>query len=268
MRLYDFIEIESERQEFIYCIFEVGEWYVDNVYTYQGAHKVKSEIDAMSKAASDNAKNIWKKKRASFNDTEFVMDATSDDKNDDNIYTNNDAIYDCDLFIDYDKREVVDDCSKFVTAVYYHYLKKKSSDTSDFDLLYTGSSQYISHISKIINILTKKNLFTLYTHFDIMQYLLSTVSNTKNIFYELQVGDMIYRPALIENHIVIKPAHIEFYIGNNSVISWGRVHSEYITKKILKYNNGVYISNSSLDFNQPYIHIIRFNGENYEQEYK
>ena len=75
---------------------------------------------------------------------------------------------------------------------------------------------------------------------------------------------MIYRAPIFENGEQIYPAHIEFYIGNNKIISWGKVHKEYFISKefVARSNNGLngFYSNSIEDKNSPYICLIRFKG--------
>ena len=60
MRLYNFNKEDEETQKFLMCIFEVGEWYVDNVYTYQGGKQTIIETEnTAKKEASNKAYDRW-----------------------------------------------------------------------------------------------------------------------------------------------------------------------------------------------------------------
>ena len=264
MKLHEFVNIDFETEEFLMCIFEVADWYTDNVYTYQGAHKVKSEIDSMSKSASKKAQKIWNIKRASFNDTEYVMQSTNDDIDlKTGKYKNNDARYDCNYFANYDKKEVVDDCSKFVTAVYYHYYNKTNKITKDmdFNLLYTGSSKYNSNVSSIMQILKINKQFEFLDKNKISQLHEGYLIGREYGDVKLQAGDLIYKASIVStNSNIIKPAHVEFYINENMTIGWGKLMGTSKTYKQFKpWDNG-FESNFDWDEKQKYISVVRFNG--------
>ena len=62
MRLYEFGQLDTETQKFLICIFEVGNWYVNNVYTQLGGQKSALEINSIAADnASENAYKRWKK---------------------------------------------------------------------------------------------------------------------------------------------------------------------------------------------------------------
>lgn len=64
--------------------------------------------------------------------------------------------------------------------------------------------------------------------------------------FELEVGDLICRKG-----------HVEFYIGNNKVVSWGRVHKTYTLNKSFEPEVNGYKSNDSEDRDIPFTTIIR-----------
>ena len=145
MRLYDFAEIDIETQKFLMCIFEVGEWYVDNVYTYQGGKQTVVETENIAKAsASESAYKRWQNYLSSyssfhiFRDNSRILPVVYDNNNKPTTL----VTYKCDLFekANYPKGNayniknadnitiyenayknsfVIDDCSKFATSVYY-----------------------------------------------------------------------------------------------------------------------------------------------------
>ena len=251
--------------EFINAIETVGDWYIHHVYTYQGAHKYKSEIETMAQSAHSDAKAIWDARKASISDTEFAMKATSDEMSADGTkYLNNDAIYICDLFdeLNYDKDEVVDDCSKFATAVYYYYYNQIGQDTlaNQMDLKYTGSAAYSKVTNKITEKLQRDNRFQVYTWEKIQRY-----DEENAMPFELQPGDLIYRkPKTDNNDNILKSGHVEFYLGDNKVFGWGRIHDNFdVNKTFTKGTDGFYSDNTGDCYNgesQPYITVIRYKG--------
>lgn len=263
MKLYEFALNDYKMDDFILSILEVAEWYSNNVYTYQGAHKIKKDIDVMSKKANINARAIWEKKRDQFNDVEFVMKATSDEiDKQTGSYINNDAIYDCDLFLDYSKYQIADDCSKFAAAVYYHYLNKveEGNKKISIDLLYTGSSKFRNMNSELIKLL-KKYKFKLYSKVEINKLYQDYLDNKISNKFKLCSGDLIYREPNVENGLIVKPAHVEFFINDNFTIGWGRIDQSPITiKNFDDWDNG-FLSNYSKDEQMPYTYIVRFNGD-------
>ena len=245
--------------EFINAIETVGNWYIHHVYTYQGAHKYKNEIETMAESAHGDAKAIWDARKASISDTEFAMKATSDEMNADGTkYLNNDAIYDCGLFdeLNYDKDEVVDDCSKFATAVYYYYYNQIGQDTlaNQMDLKYTGSARYSKVTSYITEKLQRDNRFEVFTWDKIKD----------KMDFELQAGDLLYRQEKKENGVTLKSGHVEFYLGDNKVFGWGRIHDDFvIDKTFTKGTDGFYSDDTGDCYNgesQPYVTIIRYVG--------
>ena len=103
--------------------------------------------------------------------------------------------------------------------------------------------------------LTASNKFKLYSLSDILAA----------DDFDLKPGDLLYRKE--KTHYVDKngqkvlvtdkPGHVDFYIGNDSVVNWGRIHKSNITKKhFIKTKEG-YISNNSDDEQQPFVAIIR-----------
>lgn len=157
MRLYEFGQLDTETQKFLICLFEVSNWYVNNVYTQLGGQKNIIEIENIAKTeASDSAYTKWRNyldreyySKYELKNNKRILPAVSDK----GIPTDM-AIYRCDLFKDagYGKGDniysksgmetlknaegeeidkewknycVIDDSSKFATAVYYHYINKE-----------------------------------------------------------------------------------------------------------------------------------------------
>lgn len=63
---------------------------------------------------------------------------------------------------------------------------------------------------------------------------------------DLEVGDLIYREG-----------HVEFYIGNNKVIGWGRIHKTYTLNKMFHPEIDGFHTNDPKDDNIPYTSFIR-----------
>ena len=87
-------------------------------------------------------------------------------------------------------------------------------------------------------------------------------NNIELYYYEkkftLQPGDLVYRKINYEKNI---DGHVEFFIGKDKVVSWGRVNRDYtLMKKYMPKINGYY-SNDLKDQNQPFVTIIRIKGE-------
>lgn len=57
-----------------------------------------------------------------------------------------------------------------------------------------------------------------------------------------------------------RKGHVEFYLGENKVVSWGGVHKTYTINKLFKIQQNGYYSNDSEDNNRPFVAIIRFIG--------
>ena len=275
MRLYDFNKEDEEIQKFLMCIFEVGEWYVDNVYTYQGGKQTVIETEnTAKKEASNKAYDRWR----NYLDNEYY-NKNYGVKNEKRIlpvvYDNNGkpttlVTYKCDLFknanygkgtfqklknaedelIDEEYKNycVIDDCSKFAAAVYYHYINKellKNEYMDDklgygIDLWGTNSNSFLKE-SDIINILINTDKF------DFIDL------NTLSKKVDLTPGDLL-----------IREGHVDFFVNDNAVISWGRVHKKYLISKSFKHDksNNFYYSNNSEDLNIPYKIIIKIRGAN------
>lgn len=67
--------------------------------------------------------------------------------------------------------------------------------------------------------------------------------------FNLEIGDLVYRKG-----------HVEFYIGENKVVSWGRVHKTYTINKLFKAQFNGYYSDDREDKGRPFVAIIRFIG--------
>ncbi len=67
---------------------------------------------------------------------------------------------------------------------------------------------------------------------------------------ELKAGDLVYRKG-----------NVEFYIGNNKVVGWGRVHKSFTINKAFSLKVDGYYSSDIEDKNIPFITIIRCKGE-------
>ena len=290
MRLYDFGFCDEEEQKFLMCIFEVGEWYVDNVYTYQGGDSTVSDVEFNAKnSASNTAYERWQNYQKSYSasyaieNNKKILPVVYDDKNRPTTL----VTYVCELFKNlryglgdnkYSKsgrqilknssgeevaREwknycVVDDCSKFAAAVYYHYInkeilsKKIMADKIGYgiDLWGTNSTMFSN-----INNFTNKILST--GKFDLIKWNILKTKNLgnrteayyKDIKFDLKIGDLLYRKD-----------HVEFYIGNGKVVGWGRVHNTCTLSKEFHIEEDGFHSNDSEDKNLPYVAIIRFKG--------
>lgn len=115
----------------------------------------------------------------------------------------------------------------------------------DIDLWGTSSEMFATlntFTRKLIN--TKK--FELLS-FDKLTIITETDSSTKQV---LNIGDLLYRNG-----------HVEFYIGNNKVIGWGRIHNSYYAIKTFQIKqNGIY-SSDIRDNNIPFTSILHFIGD-------
>ena len=151
---------------------------------------------------------------------------------------------------------VVDDSSKFAAAVYYHYINKeilKDKESDDrvgygIDLWGTSSGDYLNYNQFIKKILkTNKFVFRKISQRIDDEY----INESEVTNFNLKVGDAMCRKG-----------HIEFYIGNNKVVSWGRVQKEYTVSKVFTIaEDGVY-SNDAQDKGIPYNVFIRLKGDN------
>ena len=186
MNMYEFRKCDTETQKFLICIFEVGSWYVNNVYTQLGGNLSAREVeDIAEKEASESAYNKWRNyldneygKKYEFKESKRILPVVYDKGKPTDMVT-----YRCDLFKDagYGKGDniysksgmqtlknaegeeidkewknycVVDDSSKFAAAVYYHYINKeilKDEKLEDrvaygIDLWGTSSLMYANQI--------------------------------------------------------------------------------------------------------------------------
>ena len=55
------------------------------------------------------------------------------------------------------------------------------------------------------------------------------------------VGDLIYKK---RNDNKKLDGHVEFYIGNDKVVSWGKVYKDYIIRKKFELKNDGYFYSS------------------------
>ena len=287
MRLYEFGQLDTETQKFLICIFEVGNWYVNNVYTQLGGQKSALEINSI---AADNASENAYKRWRDYLDKEYyskyelktekrILPVVYDgEKSTDMVtyrcylfknagYGKGDSIYSKtgmqilknaegeEIDREWKNYCVVDDSSKFAAAVYYHYINKEllkdeeldNKNAYGIDLWGTNSEDFLKNSKATKKLLTKK-LFKLIT-WDILKKerekdIIVVYYNSKR--FELKAGDLICRKG-----------HVEFYIGNNKVVSWGRVHKTYTLNKSFEPDINGYKSNDSEDRDIPFTTIIR-----------
>lgn len=292
MNMYEFGKLDTETQKFLICIFEVGSWYVNNVYTQLGGQKTFVETNKIAKASASNAayakwNNYWKNdyfKRYELRDEKKILPTLYDYER--KKYSGMVA-YCCDLFKDagygkgntddtkmhmqtiknpegeeifkeYKNYCVIDDSSKFAAAVYYHYINKEILKDEDSDNriaygidLWETNSENFTNKSKTMDILLLKNKFDL-IKWDklekrIVDNKIELYRNNKK--FNLKIGDLVYRKG-----------HVEFYLGKNKVVSWGRVNKTYTIDKSFEVKLNGYYSDDSEDNNRPFVTIIRFIG--------
>ncbi len=294
MNMYEFGKLDTETQKFLICIFEVGNWYVQNVYTQLGGQKTAREVDDIAKVeASEGAYNKWKNYKAlysnqyKFDENKKILPVIYNKGKPTDM-----VVYQCDLFkgagygkgnniytksgqvnlknseneeIDKEWKNycVIDDSSKFAAAVYYHYinkeiLKDKEQDERiayGIDLWETNSTMF-SQKSNITKKLVNTKLFELHMLNKKYNY-----PNKTDLNKNLMVGDLIYKK---RNDNKKLDGHVEFYIGNDKVVSWGKVHKDYIIRKKFELKNDGYFY-SDYEF-EPYTSIIRFIGGSDDKE--
>lgn len=145
---------------------------------------------------------------------------------------------------------MIDDSSKFAAAVYYHYInkevlkdeKQENRTAYDMDLWGTSSVDYLS-LNRFTKRILKSGKFEIYRWEHIQE------NQNKSKDFNLQVGDLICRSG-----------NVEFYIGNNKVVSWGRLHKTYtLNKEFHLETNGIH-SNFYEELGMPYTVFIRFRG--------
>ena len=146
--------------------------------------------------------------------------------------------------------------------MYYHYINKEilnnvvsdKRTAYDIDLWGTGSDKFLGK-SEFTDKLVGTKVFEVLKIDDINQKI-KRDKTIKEKIKELKPGDLIYRKG-----------HVEFYIGNDKVISWGRIHKTYTLSKRFEKgkNDGYFYSNDENDEGIPFTTIIRFiGGENEE----
>ena len=296
MKLYNFGQLDTETQKFLICIFEVGNWYVNNVYTQLGGQKSALEINSI---AADNASENAYKRWRDYLDKEYyskyelrtekrILPVVYDGKDSTDMVT-----YRCDLFknagygkgdsvysktgmqilknaegeeIDREWKNycVIDDSSKFAAAVYYHYinkeiLKDKDSDEKtayNIDLWTTGTLDYSSKKSKMVNKLVK--LSRSFEFFDKTKII---EENSKYLRGEIDKEFSLKVGDLIyKSKTKTSDGNVEFYIGNNKVVGWGHINKNYVTKKVFRKINNEFYSDYVEDNDVPYTSVIRFKG--------
>ena len=285
MNMYEFGKCDTETQKFLICLFEVGSWYVNNVYTQLGGQLSAREVDDIAEAeASEFAYNKWRNyidnygKKYGFNENKKILPVVYDKGKPTDMVT-----YRCDLFKDagYGKGDniysksalqalknsegeeidkewknycVVDDSSKFAAAVYYHYINKEILNDKSLeertaygiDLWGTNSGDFLNY-NQFVKKVLKTNKFDFYKWSQQLDD--EYINEGEVINFKLRVGDAMCRGG-----------HIEFYLGNNKVVSWGRVHKLYtINKTFTIEKDGVY-SEDVLDKGIPYNVFIRLKG--------
>ena len=293
MNMYEFGKLDIETQKFLICIFEVGSWYVNNVYTQLGGQNdvVKTELIARA-SASDAAYNKWR----NYLDNEYYSkyELRNEKKILPTLYDyekrkySKMVAYRCDLFKDagYGKGNtddtkihmqtlknaeseeifkewknycVIDDSSKFATAVYYHYINKEilkdekleNRIAKGLDLWETSSENFKEKTDAIRIILSTKKFD--YIKWNALEKI--EKDNKIELYYDnnrfnLKAGDLIYRKG-----------NVEFYIGDNKVISWGRVNNTYVISKKFEIKKEGFKSNDSEDKGIPFTTFIRFKGD-------
>ena len=289
MNMYEFGKCDTETQKFLICIFEVGSWYVNNVYTQLGGQLSAREVDDIAEVeASESAYNKWRNyidnygKQYSFNESKRILPILFPD----NPVTDMVAYY-CDLFKDAgygkgnsiysksglqtfknaEKEEintgwknyfVIDDSSKFAAAVYYHYINKEILTNESIenriaygvDLWETSSVNFLSE-NKLTDILVKTERFEIQALDENVDEDSYDEGNIGHKKFNLKAGDLI-----------CGNGNVEFYIGNNKYVGWGVVHKTYyLIKNYQQSNDDGYYYNFDFDGkNIAYTTIIRVRG--------
>ena len=300
MRLYEFGQLDTETQKFLICLFEVSSWYVNNVYTQLGGKKNVLEVENIAKASASNAaykkwrdyldRNYYNKYSLKYE--KRILPVIYDDNNNPTDM----VLYRCDLFKDanYGKGNneyttsgmqtilnaegeeifkewknycVVDDSSKFAAAVYYHYINKeilkneKEENRIAYGIdLWETSSMAFSKISVFTNKLFNTRKFEI-IEWNMLKKIIKNGKIELKYYgenFKLQPGDLLYRQVNYGKKI---NGHVDFFLNNNNVISWGRVNKKHTIQKQYTPTNIGYISNDINDKEQPFVTIIRFIGE-------
>ena len=298
MNMYEFGQLDTETQKFLICIFEVGSWYVHNVYTQLGGQNdvVKTELIARA-SASNAAYNKWRnyldneyyskyklrnekkilptlydydrKKYSSmvayrcdlFKDAGYGKGNTDDTKIHMQTLKNPEGE---EIFQEYKNYCVIDDSSKFAAAVYYHYINKEI----------LKDEKLVNRIAYGIDLWETKTIDYSSEKSTMVNKLVKIVRKFK--FYNrdrIKVENDKYRKNEVEEEfnlkagdLIYKPkakkadGNVEFYIGNGKVIGWGHINKTYVTKKNFKQVNNEFYSDYIDDKGVPYIAILRLKG--------
>lgn len=118
----------------------------------------------------------------------------------------------------------------------------------DIDLWGTSSEMFSTENAFTLKLIKTKR-FALYELKKVFTRNSTTSSTSTNVTINLEPGDLIYRKN-----------HVEFYIGNNKVIGWGKIHNTYTSYKSLnKKADGYYYNTNDLhEKNIPYTSLIKF----------
>ena len=298
MNMYEFGKLDTETQKFLICIFEVGSWYVNNVYTQLGGQKTAREIDDIAEVeASEAAYNKWRNyltlygNQYKFNENKKILPVIYDHK----LKKYSEMVtYRCDLFKDagygkgkdddtkkymqtiknpegeeifkeYKNYCVVDDSSKFAAAVFYHYINKEIlKDKEQDERIAYGIDLWETKTTDYLlpnsNILNK--LIKLSRKFALFSEIDILEENKK---YERKETNEKF--SLVVGDLICKhqeknvAGNVEFYIGNNKYVGWGHINKSYTIKKKLKMINNKFYSDYEGDKETPYTTVIRFKGD-------
>ena len=288
MNMYEFGQLDTETQKFLICIFEVGSWYVHNVYTQLGGQKTAREVDDIAEvSASEGAYNKWRNylkeygDKYEFKENKKILSTLYD--YDRKKYSGM-AAYRCDLFKDagygkgntedtkmhmqtlknpegeeifqeYKNYCVIDDSSKFAAAVFYHYINKeilKEEELKNRDGygidLWDISSEDFLTNTRSAKKLTTKKLFK-YVTWDMLK------KKKENDRIELYYNNKKFELQI--GDLICRKGHVDFYLGNNKVINWGSVHKTYTLNKGFTIQLKGFKSNYNEDKDIPFETIIR-----------
>ncbi|MBP3201153.1 MAG: hypothetical protein J6M39_05860 [Lachnospiraceae bacterium] len=298
MNMYEFGKLDTETQKFLICIFEVGNWYVNNVYTQLGGQKTAREVDDIAEVeASEAAYNKWRNyltlygNQYKFNENKKILPVIYDNKH--KKYSEM-VTYRCDLFKDagYGKGDnrysqsgqvtlknaegeeidkewknycVVDDSSKFAAAIYYHYinkdiLKNKEQDKRIAYGIDLWGTRTTDYLLPNSSILNK--LIKISRKFALFSEIDILEENKKYERKETNEKFSLAVGDLICKHQEKNVAgNVEFYIGNNKYVGWGHINKSYTIKKKLTMTNNKFYSDYEGDKGTPYTTVIRFKGD-------
>ena len=297
--MYEFGQLDTETQKFLICIFEVGSWYVNNVYTQLGGQNDVAKTELIARASASNASyNKWR----NYLDNEYYSkhELRNEKKILPTLYDyerkkySDMVAYRCDLFKDagygkgntvdtkihmqtiknpegeeifkeYKNYCVVDDSSKFAAAVYYHYINKEIlKDKEQDERIAYGIDLWETRTTDYLlpnsNILNK--LIKLSRKFALFSEIDILEENKK---YERKETNKKF--SLVVGDLICKhqeknvAGNVEFYIGNNKYVGWGHINKSYTIKKKLKMINNKFYSDYEGDKETPYTTVIRFKGD-------